>query len=1016
MSSIKVPDTITKLSPGDDYPVVEGTDVGGFDDLKGRMDVAEGHLQTLQQSDVSIGQDISQLQSQVFTGMKLEDDSGNSFNDITGIAFDGAEVQDDQGTGLATVRISPKVSIANGQAPDSTSANGNAIIFPGATITPDPSDSNVVTVSIPSSGDGGGIVLGDGVNASREVKTVILRGHQAYGTDHTAEIHLEFAHFKTISERDAWSAKFGSGMTYDTVAVVDKDDDNFVAWYKFNSETKSWEEYYAQGIVMSDSDGAIPKNIKTVVFGPGFAIQQAGDQEDAALVTYAGHADGQILSVGQSFGDYHSVSKVSDIETRYPIEVSTGKKNPTDPEEGTAILTIKPDAYEPMQAPSFLANTSDIRPVRTGQDTVVFCDNPITPYGMYFSVDNQLEGLQVQEDDERDPNLGGQLTELLGSVEFETKAPSKGNIKLWFMYHQNGAFIPTGYVTGSDGNPIIVEKSFNTGDDLKMIVSGAYYAKGQETITLHVEHSFSGEDLTMVPELTMLCVNQFDRGAGSSVARIEFMRRLGVQITPVIYKFDSPFIRLSDSLYGRNEPESSVGTGEGEEYIAQFGINNLAPCNASITNGVLSIGDNGSDILDFYMDYLVDNTRTSMMRGHEFKADIRIGNVDSAYNLALFKWTGRSDQVSKIYSGRTDGSINLNSGWEKVDETFIAENPDGGASNHSLTVTIPDDAGNLAFAIYPVSAQQPMNLTVEEFSINPATPFTGYVEIDSYNLHEVHLRESDDFIEYGQNSEGYASLRYTINYNPISGLPCPIGGVIKGNAPFTLDPAKNVISGSDAKGGEGALKASKDGQVSLSCDYLLWNEQNADTVVRFWWMLETVDGVASKIANSEIEFTVPKQTTTHGILKTQPSFVFEVESGQWVYPRMSANKADGAFLQSTKLTDYMVRPVIDFKELSADASDSNDLVSAPMQKAMIVDRRIHSFSGNAQQNIQISNLDIPFDVELAHIDVVKKSGTVTTSINSAEYSYDSSTQVLTVHVGSGASEGKVYLSFWGAIA
>ncbi|AHK11954.1 hypothetical protein CHOED_094 [Vibrio phage CHOED] len=34
MSSIKVPDTITKLSPNDSYPVVEGTDVGGFTDLK----------------------------------------------------------------------------------------------------------------------------------------------------------------------------------------------------------------------------------------------------------------------------------------------------------------------------------------------------------------------------------------------------------------------------------------------------------------------------------------------------------------------------------------------------------------------------------------------------------------------------------------------------------------------------------------------------------------------------------------------------------------------------------------------------------------------------------------------------------------------------------------------------------------------------------------------------------------------------------------------------------------------
>ncbi len=34
MSSIRVPDTITKLKAGDPYPVVNGDDVSGFTDLK----------------------------------------------------------------------------------------------------------------------------------------------------------------------------------------------------------------------------------------------------------------------------------------------------------------------------------------------------------------------------------------------------------------------------------------------------------------------------------------------------------------------------------------------------------------------------------------------------------------------------------------------------------------------------------------------------------------------------------------------------------------------------------------------------------------------------------------------------------------------------------------------------------------------------------------------------------------------------------------------------------------------
>lgn len=214
------------------------------------MGVAETHLDQLKKEDESIrGELASSIQvlnnniAQKPDGLTLTNEDGTSLADLTDIKLDGAEVVDN-GDGTYSLKSHSKLSVANGQSPDSTSLSGNTLIFPDSTITADPDDENVLTVSVHAQSHGG-INVGDGVNASRAVQTLTFLGHQAYGSGTEASIHIDTVHFKTIAERDAWSAKFGSKMTYDTVAVVDDDGDSFVGWFKFDAETKKWVEYDA---------------------------------------------------------------------------------------------------------------------------------------------------------------------------------------------------------------------------------------------------------------------------------------------------------------------------------------------------------------------------------------------------------------------------------------------------------------------------------------------------------------------------------------------------------------------------------------------------------------------------------------------------------------------------------------------------------------------------------------------------------------------------------------------------
>lgn len=141
------------------------SDITGLQTVSGKnaADVAAIYAKTKAEFDSAVEgkltqpkADISALQAgqgvlqsninQKISGIHVEDVDNHSFDNIDGIVFDGAEVQDDHGTGTVHVVVKPKISVADGQDPDSKTLKGNAIVFKGAAISADPNDANVIIV------------------------------------------------------------------------------------------------------------------------------------------------------------------------------------------------------------------------------------------------------------------------------------------------------------------------------------------------------------------------------------------------------------------------------------------------------------------------------------------------------------------------------------------------------------------------------------------------------------------------------------------------------------------------------------------------------------------------------------------------------------------------------------------------------------------------------------------------------------------------------------------------------
>lgn len=123
--SIKIGTKIEKLSPSDTYKLIDWGDVEGSDVIdKSITQLTEG--QKILQNNINLKPD----------GLSMEDEDGNSFDDVSSLAISGATLSN-AGGGDINLNIEPKVTVADGQAPGSTSVTGNALVFDGAFIQAD---------------------------------------------------------------------------------------------------------------------------------------------------------------------------------------------------------------------------------------------------------------------------------------------------------------------------------------------------------------------------------------------------------------------------------------------------------------------------------------------------------------------------------------------------------------------------------------------------------------------------------------------------------------------------------------------------------------------------------------------------------------------------------------------------------------------------------------------------------------------------------------------------------------
>lgn len=717
--------------------------------------------------------------------------------------------------------------------------------------------------------------------------------------------------FNNNADRDAWAKKYPSRLP-ETIALVGNGENNYPSWYKW--ETTWHFAGYFGGMVIADTDGALTRVDSTAVLGPDFKIQAAGDQGNGVLIMLSDKAKADLAkqaSGGITFeerSNYTEYDKIGRVTLGPYLEMSPLKDNPGGPVVGIQ-LGVKPMSFQPRSTVGYLAYLQ-YPEVIIGKDKAgdkyrkgtIWMDMVAVSSNGMLQEDKPNKSIGLQDVNiGDDPNVTGGSNFLVWPfVYLEGAAPDDGYVELVWYEKATGAI-----ATDVNGHAMAVRHNYKRGQTLTpphdpLTFCQVINAKGIKEYALAIVDSF--DDFIRVLDYsegpTGICIQEITEKGNSSEALTKAEIDTGFNVRVESY-YAGTYLASANYLTTMPEAAQTVPVGSFVHSASEFEMYAVTEIEFGVASGQIQVNGSGNKICDFYGGLVVNPELTRVLAGHNITVDVSLIDKDDGWKVEFYNYSGDMSKRPPLYKSRNNDSIVLEAGWSKFGDGFISEDVVSGLHAQSFSATVPADADFIMVAIYPVSAQSPCDLFLKGFTLNADPAITGF-EINPLKIAGLHhLDFMTETVKMSQTTQGFASLRYTLN-DVAEGLPMPLG-VPEHKMKFVhLDKSINVISGSAAKGGEGAIIDDEPTQLKVYQKWQLYNEQSASHEAEFWLMVyRDGTGQSEEIPNSRATFTVDPKRPGVDYFQTNEVTV-QLEPGDYVYARGKADAADGAYAQTSQ--------------------------------------------------------------------------------------------------------------------
>jgi hypothetical protein len=568
------------------------------------------------------------------------------------------------------------------------------------------------------------------------------------------------------------------------------------------------------------------------------------------------------------------------------------------------------DLILPTQGVSYYACMDEPHEVSPNKSGALFFDDEMTHGGAYLDVDRIQKAYGIQETDDKDPNItGGSSFNIVSVVAMSGVAPSDGKVRLW-LQALDPLRQPTGILADENGNPIAVEKHYKAGDKLdRLVIDRFVNAKAIAYFRVMVDNGFADplvlEDRTQGN--TCLLIQESTTKSRIGEGGLQFQLDSGLSLKNTRHYFGTGAITTS-WLTQSTVPVSAGGAGEAYTMADGWGLNALSSLQAGVTNGKIQIMPDGSAITDFDFHKIMSPEKTTLLRGKVLNVSFVGEAPDSGFELALMSWTGTGRANEKILSGRNNTAPVFSSGWSKAASIFVSENAQG---SQTITgeFTVPTDAKQFAVCIYPVAAQNPCTLRISKLQCDAKAPFTTHIHAPT-GVVEDRLFYRERMQRFIQDSEGFVSLRYTVNDTWSN---CPVGAQ-KDRGDVTLNNKVQIIPGSAATGGEGALVFPNDGTADISVTFRVLNEQKDESLFTAKLVYVGSDGAVADLPSDIASVKVAGGSV--GSVVTLRAKKISVKAGEMIGIQARSDRKDGCYLQSNSHAEPLVETIVDYTELT----------------------------------------------------------------------------------------------------
>lgn len=717
-----------------------------------------------------------------------------------------------------------------------------------------------------------------------------------------------FKFFTSEAERDAFTAKFKPRL-YRSLAIIADSNSDYVDIYRWtgldpNGTDGAWKETDLSsflGMSFVNADGSTTTGIQVLSLA---GLELTGNEKDGFTLSVSGGK----LKISKTSDTGPSTYSVNEIKFDDPIEVVPDQSNPGD-EVKSVIVRVKPGTYAPMNAPGYLAYLQypvEVVGKHTQAEKVhkgaLWFDMVAVDPSPYIEINRDKKSFGLQDYTSDDPNVTGGVSFLVWPfVYLDGKAPNDGFVEL-VMYDRESGEV----VTDVNGHAIAVRHNYKAGDDLTpshepIMFTAVVNAKGLKDYGVAMWDSFENDVLKLKDYSegpSGICIQALTTKGTTSEALIKAEVDTGLSVRPESY-YVGPYFASFGYFLSIDEPQTTLNKGEFFRSVDGVELFACESLSVSVNSGALITQCPDGTICDFYIAEIIGPEITRLIAGKEISIDMAIEDKDSGWKVGYFNYSGDLDKIPPIFNARNNGSIVLNSGWSEWGAGFISEDAVSGLHSAQFATTIPIDATYAAIAVYPVSAQSPMTLRLRKLVLSMVTPFTGY-EINKIDIRGLqHLDFINRTVILNQSLDNnYSELRYTIGDSP-EGNPMPLGEPDRPLKYSHLDKTKNVITGSQADGGEGALVADSEFSLTIYQRWQLYNEQKTDSQTSFWLMLHSADtGQDTEIPGSRTTFDVSPGRPGIDYFKTNKITV-ELQAGDYVYARAKSSVPDGSYAQTS---------------------------------------------------------------------------------------------------------------------